>query len=219
MKKDDLFIIEDEIYFDTKMINNSIICMSTAKDSQYYQSLINNSDRYAAERFDMVNEIYVCLLDLNYLYDPKYNIRWEYISEQCAAFTFNMRKLLEDYPDVENQLRTVFTGKAYGEILDMIFKNNKQYKCSVCGSYTFSRELSTDNRDKLCLSCQSLSKTQLNAIEKVCNEFGVLQAVNQRLKESLIKSRFNVAKDKSIPIFLMSLRKIIRLTFMKIRLM
>ena len=37
MKKDDLFIIEDEIYFDTKMINNSIICMSTAKDSQYYQ--------------------------------------------------------------------------------------------------------------------------------------------------------------------------------------
>ena len=59
----------------------------------------------------------------------------------------------------------------------------------------------------MCLSCQLLSKKQLNAIEKVCNEFGVLQAVNQRLKESLIKSRFNVAKDKSIPILLDEFKK------------
>lgn len=207
MKKDNLFIIEDEIYFDTEMINDSIVYVSTAKDSQYYQSLINNADEYAAERLVMVNDIYVWLLDLNYLDDPKYNLSWEYISEQCAAFTFNMRKLLENYPDVENQLHIVFCDKAYGKILDMIFKNNKQYKCSVCGACTFSRELSTDNRDKLCLSCQLLSKKQLNAIEKVCNEFGVLQAVNQRLKESLIKSRFNVAKDKSIPILLDEFKK------------
>lgn len=170
MKKDNLFIIEDEIYFDTEMINDSIVYVSTAKDSQYYQSLINNADEYAAERLVMVNDIYVWLLDLNYLDDPKYNLNWEYISEHRAAFTFNMRKLIEDYPDIESDMRAVFTDSGYNKILDMIFKNNKQYKCSVCNACTFSRELSTDNREKLCLSCQSLSKKQLNAIEKVCRK-------------------------------------------------
>ena len=157
-------IIEDVVYY---IDNYKIQMKNTAKDTFYYQFLmdradssINGQNNYtAANDFYYYEEIFTYLLSLGILNSKEYCIDWTPIYGG-ATFSFNLSKAQRDL-DIETMLYEKFADKQMSDYIKTFCHPADRWRCSVCGAVSLSRHLSfaDDNGEKLtyCLACNPIN--------------------------------------------------------------
>ena len=199
------FIVNDQVYYDSKVDENGRIrYCSVAEQSSLFKHLLTlagtsaNADKYklAANRFLKLNEIYVWLLDMNYIDDPKYDISWNEFSNM-ASFSVDFEAMISDFPQIEDILRAAYEPKGYKDVLDIIFTNLKiEYRCPICGAYSF---LSTTASEKnICNICNQYGESFNKQVSKEFQHNGSKAAIDKR--NQLIKEGLRIRLPKSVNI-------------------
>lgn len=200
-------IIEDVLYFKEKKVDGEIINVSAAKDTFYYQFLMERSDDKiqgqnnlkAATNFYIYEQLFLYLFNRGYLTDKRFCIDLTEVPGGYC-FTFDLGKAMKTI-DIESELKEAFKGQHFDEYIETMCHPTDHLLCSCCSAISLSRHIafsSKNGKETFCLACYPLEVEIWNELKNLYEKEGAVPTIKKRLEFVAEASKAKIASDKSI---------------------